>query len=70
MNAPETDGPGKAQFSDREAAERLAFAEAALGAAGHEVTDPFLLEVLDRHAHGEITGEEARELSRQHVLGR
>lgn len=58
------------QFTEQEAAERLAFADAALGAAGHEVTDPYLRDVLVRHAHGGITGDEARDLIRQHVLGR
>lgn len=33
-----------ARFTEAEAADRLAFADAALGAAGHEVTDPYLNE--------------------------
>ncbi|MFV0428254.1 MAG: hypothetical protein ACK5KO_02320 [Arachnia sp.] len=59
-----------AKFTEAEAADRLAFADAALGAAGHEVTDPYLRELLQRHARGEISGDEARELSRKHIIGR
>ena len=59
-----------ARCAEAEAAERLAFAQAALGAAGHEVTDPYLTDVLARHARGEISGDEARELSRAHIIGR
>lgn len=58
------------QFTEAEAAQRLAFAQAALGAAGHEVTDPYLTDVLARHARGELSGDEARELSRKHITGR
>ncbi|WP_029067971.1 hypothetical protein [Jonesia quinghaiensis] len=57
------------QFTDEEAADRLAFAEAALGAAGHEVTDPYLRELLAQHARGEISGDQARELGRKHISG-
>lgn len=57
-------------FSAEESADRLAFAEAALGAAGHQVTDPYLVEVLASHAAGEIDGDQARELSRRHIIGR
>ena len=58
------------RFTEAEAADRLAFADAALGAAGHEVTDPYLNEVAARFARGEISGDEARELSRKHIIGR
>ncbi len=58
------------QVSETEAAERLAFADAALGAAGHEVTDPYLREIGERFARGELTIEEAGKLSDQHILGR
>lgn len=57
------------RFSEKEAAERLAFADAALGAAGHKVTDPYLNEVAARFARGEITIEEAQELGTRHILG-
>jgi hypothetical protein len=57
------------QFTEEQAVDRLAFADAALGAAGHEVTDPYLNEVAGRFARGEITIEEAGMLSDRHVLG-
>jgi len=59
-----------ARFTEAEAADRLAFADAALGAAGHEVTDPYLNELAARQARGEISGDEARELGRKHIVGR
>lgn len=59
-----------ARFTEAQAADRLAFADAALGAAGHQVTDPYLNEVAARFARGEITIEEAGELSDRHILAR
>lgn len=56
--------------TEAEAAERLAFAEAAQGAAGHEVTDTYLKELLAQQSRGEISGDEARERSRRRILGR
>lgn len=56
--------------TEAEAADIMAFANGALGAAGHEVTDPYLNEVAWQHARGEISGDKARELSRSYVLGR
>lgn len=58
-----------AKFTEAEAVDRLAFADAALGAAGHEVTDLYLNEVAARFARGEITREEAWALGDQHILG-
>ncbi|WP_454931960.1 hypothetical protein [Actinomyces oricola] len=58
------------RFTEAQAADRLAFTEAALGAAGHQVTDPCLIDVLAGHARGEITGGMARELNRKHIIGR
>lgn len=55
--------------TEAEAVDRLAFADTALGAAGHEVTDPHLNEVAARFARGELTMEEAGALSDRHVLG-
>lgn len=43
-----------------EVAERIAFADAALALAGHEVTDPVLRNILEQQARHELTGEEAR----------
>jgi len=59
----------KSKFTEAEATERLAFADAALGAAGHEVTDPYLNELAARFARGELTIEEAQVLSDRHILG-
>ena len=59
----------KARFTEAEAADRLKFANAALGAAGHQVTDPYLNEIAAQFARGEITFEEAAELGDRHILG-
>lgn len=45
-------------FGD-EVARGLAFADGALGAAGHEITDPWTRELLERAARHEVTTEEA-----------
>ena len=42
-----------------QAQEKLDFAAAALGLAGHEVSDPALVDLLERQAMDEITIEEA-----------
>ncbi len=52
------------------AEDRLAFADAALAVAGHEVTDPVLRAILERAARGDLTGDEARDEIRSHVQGR
>lgn len=49
--------------------ERLAFADAALAVAGHEVTDPTLRGIVERAARHELTGDEARAAIRRHVQG-
>jgi len=54
---------------DARAAESLAFADAALALAGHQVTDPVLLEISERAAREEITSEEAVAAIRRHVIG-
>lgn len=51
------------------ATERVAFADAALALAGHEVTDPVLRKILEQQARRELTGDEAREAIRRHVEG-
>jgi len=38
----------------------LDFVHGALGASGHAVTDPVALELLERLARGEISGDECR----------
>lgn len=49
--------------------EHLAFADAALALAGHEVTDPALRDILERQARHELTGEQARDEIHRHVQG-
>lgn len=49
--------------------ERLAFADAALALAGHEVTDPALRAIVEQAARHELTGDEARAAIRRHVQG-
>lgn len=44
------------------------FADGALGAAGHQVTDPVLLDLSRRMYEGEISSEAAMELARERVL--
>ena len=53
-----------------DAREQIAFADAALALAGHQVTDPYLNDLVARQARGELSGEEARRLGLQHVTGR
>lgn len=49
--------------------ERLAFADAALALAGHEVTDPTLRALMERVASNELTADEAVAAMRRHVQG-
>jgi hypothetical protein len=56
------------QLSGTDVACHLSFADAALGAAGHEVKDPYLRELVERQVRGDLSGEEARALGVQHVL--
>lgn len=50
-------------------ADRLAFSDAALALAGHEVTDPALRAIVERAAHSDLTGDEAVAAIRRHVQG-
>jgi hypothetical protein len=54
---------------EAEVERRMSFADAALGAAGHEVTDPAVLAIHRRLAADEITGDEAAALVSEHLLG-
>lgn len=47
--------------------ERIAFADAALALAGHEVTDPAVRTLMDRVARDEITAGEAVAALRRHI---
>ncbi len=57
------------QPTSAEVAEQMAFADAALALAGHEVTDAFLRDILVRAAHQEISTDEAITAIRRHVQG-
>lgn len=54
---------------EAEVERRMSFADAALGAAGHEVTDPALRAISRRLAAGEVTGDEAAALVKAQLLG-
>ncbi len=45
--------------TDEEVSRRMEFADAALAAAGHEVTDPRMRSLVERVARKELTAEEA-----------
>lgn len=49
--------------------ERIAFADAALALAGHEVTDPTVRSLMDRVARDEMTADEAVAALRRHIQG-
>jgi hypothetical protein len=51
--------PRTGLVSPAEADRRVEFADAALGAAGHQVTDPILREYSRRVAEGTMTAEAA-----------
>ncbi|WP_103064048.1 hypothetical protein [Actinomyces qiguomingii] len=57
------------QVEEAEVQERIAFADAALALAGHEVTDPFVRDLVIRVARGEMTGDEAVGVARRHIQG-
>lgn len=48
---------------------RIAFADAALALAGHQVTDPVVRGLMGRVARDEMTGEQAVAALRRHVQG-
>ncbi len=52
-----------------EAARRIAFADAALAVADHEVTDLTLRTLMNRVARGELSGDAAVTAMRRHVQG-
>jgi len=53
--------------SNTEVERRMSFADAALGAAGHEVADPALRELSRRVADGTLTAEEAIARAVEHI---
>ncbi|BCR82510.1 hypothetical protein [Arachnia rubra] len=56
-----------ARTATPEAQERVAFAEAALAVAGHQVTDPVVRDLMDQVAHDNMTGDQAIEALRRHI---
>ena len=49
--------------------ESLKFAEAGMNLAGHVITDPRILELLNQRAHGGISFEEYKAACIRHLLG-
>lgn len=63
FDAAEPEGPVHDPVpSEEEVERRLAAADGVLGAAGHEVTDPEIREIVRRKIRGEIAGDEAERL--------
>lgn len=55
---------------EAEVERRMSFADAALGAAGHEVTDPELRELRRRAIRGDLTTDEAIAAGLAHIDAR
>ena len=55
--------------ADAAARDRIAFADAALAVAGHEVTDPAVRSLMSRVARNEMTGDQAVAALRRHIQG-
>lgn len=62
--------PGTRTASAAEAARRIEFADAALGAAGHQVIDPELQRLRWAAARGEISIEDALAAGMAHLDAR
>ncbi len=63
---PDTNSKG---ISDEEVEHRMAEADGALGAAGHQVTNPVTRELLRQKIRGEITGRQYLLQVAEHALG-
>lgn len=61
---------GTKTVREAEADRRLLFADAALGAAGHQVTNPILREYSRRVAEGMMTAEDAIAAGMAHIDAR
>ncbi|MCI4659682.1 hypothetical protein [Cryobacterium zhongshanensis] len=59
------DAPRK--LTDAEIDEQLARIDGINGSAGHHLEDAYLRDLLRQQIAGEITGDAARELGRQHL---
>ena len=53
--------------TDADAEARVAFADAALALAGHQVTDPAVRALMGRVARGEVAGDQAVAALRRHI---
>jgi hypothetical protein len=62
-----TDARTVPAVSEAEVERRMSFADGALGAAGHEVTDPALRELSRQVAAGTLTAEEAIARGLEHI---
>lgn len=49
--------------------ESLKFAEAGMNLAGHVITDPHIIELLNQRAHGSISFEEYKAACIRRILG-
>jgi hypothetical protein len=50
-----------------DAERRIAFADAALALAGHQVSDPAVRSLMERVARHEVTGDQAVAALRRHI---
>ncbi|WP_133753578.1 hypothetical protein ACF3NT_02860 [Naumannella halotolerans] len=55
--------------ADKHGSERLAFANAALALAGHEIVDPALRDIVERAARRQLTASEAIHIARRRSQG-
>ena len=56
-------------ISDLSPKEIREYSAGAANLAGGRTADPYLSELLDAHAAGELTTEQAQQLAREHILG-
>lgn len=59
--------PRNCTYRNRTPAEKLAFVDAALAVAGHEITDPVMRDLLERVIRNEITADQAMAVARHYV---
>lgn len=55
--------------SEAKVREHMAFVDAAMAVAGHEVKDPCVRNLTERVLKHEITAEQELELAKPHILG-
>lgn len=64
---PDQSGTPEGTPAQDDVDERLAAVDGVNGAAGHELEDPYLRELLRKRIAGEITSEQYRELGMRHL---